>query len=145
LPVIDAYCPNCGRRVYVGEEDERVCPVCTGPLDITQLGESRAERIGRNEGMVREVNERIESAAQADGESSEELEEFVCECGSPDCTERISLKIAEYERVTAHPKRYVIALNHELPEVEVVVEKLPRYWVVEKNGEAAEAANDNGP
>jgi uncharacterized Zn finger protein (UPF0148 family) len=141
LPVVSAFCSNCGRRVYVGEEDDRVCPVCTGTLEIMHLEDSRAERIGKNEAMVREVNERIDSSARSNGDSGEDLEEFVCECGSAECIERISLNISEYERVRRRPNWFAIALNHEMADVEVVIEKLPRYWIVEKIGEAAEAAN----
>ena len=141
MPVVSAYCSHCGRRVYVGEEDERVCPVCTGPLDITDLEEGRAERIGKNEARVRELNDRIESSARSNGDSAEELEDFVCECGSSECTTRIGMKLSEYERICSRPNQFAIALNHEMPGVEVVTEKRARYWVVEKEGRAAKAAN----
>jgi hypothetical protein len=140
LPVVTAYCSNCGRRVYVGEEDERACPVCAGPLHVSFIEQGRAERIGQNEARVRKLNERIENSARADGDSQEELEDFVCECGSAECTTRIALTISEYQRVCAQPDRFAIAFNHELPDVEVVTEKLARFWVVEKTGEAADAA-----
>lgn len=33
---IAAYCPNCDRVVYLGEDDTSVCPVCSTPLIVTQ-------------------------------------------------------------------------------------------------------------
>jgi rRNA maturation endonuclease Nob1 len=27
-----ARCPNCNRKVYLGDEDTPICPVCSGPL-----------------------------------------------------------------------------------------------------------------
>jgi hypothetical protein len=141
MPVASAYCSHCGRRVYVGEEDERVCPVCTGPLDIDDVEEGRAERIGKNEARVREVNDRIENSARVNGDSAKELEDFVCECGSMECTTRITMKLAEYEQIASRPSQFAIAMNHEMRGVEVVTEKHQRYWVVEKVGRAAKAAN----
>jgi hypothetical protein len=107
---------------------------------MTELEEGRADRAGVNEAMFRELNERIEKAARANGETMQELEEFVCECASLDCTMRIPLKLAEYEAIRSHPNRFAIALNHDRPDMEVVVDKLPRYWVIEKTGRAAESA-----
>lgn len=107
---------------------------------MTQLEEGRADRTGANEAMFRELNERIENAARSNTESSEGLEEFVCECASLDCTMRIPMKLVEYETIRSHPNRYAIALNHDMPDVEVVVDRLARYWVVEKTGRAAESA-----
>jgi hypothetical protein len=143
LPVVSAYCPNCGRRVYVGEQDERVCPVCNGPLDITELETPRAERIGENEAMFREVNVRIDRARRNDQDSEKRIEEFVCECSSLDCTQRIAIRVGEYEKIRSHPNRYAIAHEHDVPDVEVVVDRLPRYWVVEKTGRAAESAEES--
>jgi hypothetical protein len=45
---------------------------------------------------------------------------------------------AEYERIRRSPTWFPIAVGHDLPEVEDVVEVSDRYAVVEKRGEAAE-------
>lgn len=83
----------------------------------------------RNQALFREVNERIEQIAEdfgADGQN-----QLICECGNPDCTQQIELTAAEYERVRAHASRFVVALNHENPETESVVEQNDRFAVVE--------------
>ena len=36
-----AYCPNCDRVVYLGEDDTSVCPVCSTPLIATEDGETK--------------------------------------------------------------------------------------------------------
>jgi len=48
----------------------------------------------------------------------------------------------EYEELRTNPTHFAVAPAemHIVPEVERVVEKRERYWVVEKQGEAAEVA-----
>ena len=38
---ITAYCPNCDRVVYLGEDDTTVCPVCSTPLIPTKETEGK--------------------------------------------------------------------------------------------------------
>ena len=52
---------------------------------------------------------------------------FVCECGDPDCTRTVCLSSREYEMVRASPTHFVIAANHENPEVECVVTESARF------------------
>ena len=42
----------------------------------------RAERIARNEALLRAINERLAEVSQVDGEG--EPVEFICECGDAD-------------------------------------------------------------
>src|SRR5581483_4553752 len=65
---------------------------------------------------------------------------FVCECADLDCRERIDLTAAEYEHVRAAPTRFVVRPGHERPSVERVVRRAGHYLVIEKQGEAGEAA-----
>jgi hypothetical protein len=101
---------------------------------------SRAERAGRNQALFREVNEQIASVYEAQDAPTDFLQ-FVCECIVPDCHEHVSLTHGEYERVRAHPRRFVVKPEHVSFEMEhVVAESGQRYAVVEKTGEAGEVA-----
>jgi hypothetical protein len=86
--------------------------------------------MARNEALFREVNERIEDV-QADF-AGDGRTDFLCECGSEDCTTPISLTLTEYEQVRENPKHFVIVPGHDIVDVERVVELTDRYAVVEK-------------
>jgi hypothetical protein len=60
---------------------------------------AREERLGENEALFREVNERIAEVAEEFLEigARDAPVEFNCECGAPDCTEQIPLTIVECE------------------------------------------------
>jgi hypothetical protein len=90
--------------------------------------ESRAERVGKNEALFREVNERIREITTYDSDI-----EFLCECGDPGCARPIVMRIAEYENVRTDAKRFVVVPGHEIPEVEAVVGTNERFTVVEKH------------
>jgi hypothetical protein len=72
---------------------------------------------------------------------------WACECAASNCLERISLTLAEYEAIREHPNRFAVIPSdaHFFPDVEVVVEKTDRYWVVEKIGEARRVAVELDP
>ena len=106
------------------------------------------ERVARNEALFREFNERVEDVAESldihsEGESLRI--EFVCECGSLDCTDRIELTRGQYEAVRADPRRFVVVPGHEDPRVARAVEQHPRFLVVEKLDHAAEIAIEHDP
>jgi hypothetical protein len=71
--------------------------------------------------------------------------EFLCECSNIDCTLRLPLTLAAYERVRVDPTQFVVAPGHDLPEIEDVVHRADGYQVVRKHGEAAELAEDRDP
>jgi hypothetical protein len=104
----------------------------------------REERIGKNEILLREVNERIEEiGAEAFGLSTIG---FVCECGDASCTQQVKLQLREYESVRKDARRFFTLPGHEAPEVESVVELHDRYQVVEKHdGLPGELAARNDP
>ena len=104
---------------------------------------AREQRLARNEALFREVNERI-----ADVSSSYELGdslEFLCECGSQDCLDAISIVRADYEQVRSEPDRFVVVTGHEIPEIERVLERRDGYVVVTKIGEAGAIAEETDP
>jgi hypothetical protein len=98
-------------------------------------GNVRAAKAARNQSLWREINERIRLVAEDSGDV-----EFLCECASLECTQTINLSVAEYEHVRGSPKRFPIALGHDLPAFEDVVAADGRYAVVEKTGKAGTAA-----
>lgn len=87
------------------------------------------DKEARSQALFREVNERIKQIAEDFG--SDGQNQLICECGNPDCTQRIELTPAEYEHVRAHASRFVVALNHDNPETESFVEQNDRFAVVE--------------
>jgi 3,4-dihydroxy-2-butanone 4-phosphate synthase len=102
------------------------------------------ENEARSQALFREVNEHIEGLGETftmDGEGS-----FICECGNPECRQAVGLTRAEYERIREHASRFVVALNHENPETESVVEQNDRFAVVESfGGEASRIARETDP
>jgi hypothetical protein len=98
-------------------------------------------RVGKNEALFREVNERIREITTYDGGV-----EFLCECGDPECTQPIVMSLAEYESVRSRATRFVIVPGHEVADVERVVERTDRFAVVEKlPGRPASLAAETDP
>ena len=103
--------------------------------------DSRADRIGKNEALFREVNERIREITTYDSDV-----EFLCECGDPGCAQPIVMSLEEYEAVRSDPKRFVVVPGHEIRDVEDVVETNERFAVVEKRpGIPTELAVETDP
>jgi hypothetical protein len=92
---------------------------------------AREERIGLNEAVFREVNERIEDLAETFDLTSEQLD-LICECGDASCEERISMSHEEYEQLRSESHLFAVYPGHEIPDVERVVGKRKGYDVVEK-------------
>jgi hypothetical protein len=97
---------------------------------------SREERIAHNESWARSLNER--RAAWVGGRG--ELTEFRCECGDRECEERIRVTDEEWTLARAEPNRFAVAPGHVAENFEAVVTSRPRFWLVEKFGEAGEIA-----
>jgi hypothetical protein len=106
---------------------------------------NRQERIGMNEAVFRDVNERIRDVASTFDLSAEPLD-LICECGDATCVERISLSRDEYERVRSNAQHFAVASGHVAPDVEEVVESRPGYDIVSKSkGVPAEIAQKTDP
>jgi hypothetical protein len=108
--------------------------------------EARASRLAKNEALFREVNERIAEITEGLS-NSQDLDGVVCECADPLCLDRVGpLTLAEYEKVRGDGRRFIIAAGHESPDVENIVDRQPRYWVVEKHeGVPADVARERDP
>jgi hypothetical protein len=105
------------------------------------------ERVGKNEAVFREVNERIRELSErlrSDGPT--DLISFVCECSAVDCHETVELTLAEYESVRSSPAHFLAVLDHLwAPEFEREVYRNDRYIVLEKLGAAEEQAEELDP
>jgi hypothetical protein len=106
--------------------------------------DERERRLGMNEAVFREVNERVEEVHEQVGSGTGPLV-IICECGVLACTERISVPIEEYERVRSDATHFLLQVGHEDPTVERMIENHGTYIVVEKEGvdveEVAEATD----
>jgi len=101
----------------------------------------RDERVGVNEALFREVNERIEDLQEQLGQAR--TFDIVCECGDGECMERFTITNAAYAALRSDARRFAVVPGHELPEVERTVEEHQGYFVVEKTDpEAAKAAEE---
>ena len=100
--------------------------------------DERERRLGLNEAVFREVNERVEEIHQTLGSNDGTLD-IICECGALTCTERISVPIAEYERVRSDPTHFLLQVGHEDPTVERMIENHETFIIVEKEGTDVEA------
>lgn len=105
---------------------------------------SRNDRIASNEGLLRDVNDRIEEVSQESGESNGVFD-FLCECGRESCTEVVRLTIAEYERVRDDEAHFLIFPSHETDDIEDVVVQDERYSVVRKHPDEAAVAQETDP
>jgi hypothetical protein len=104
-------------------------------------------RRAQNEALFREVNERIEeiSGGLAEGDQQPEELRLVCECGRQECAELLEATVAEYEAVRSNPRCFLVLAGHEQNEIERVIERNSRFFVVEKYEEAGEVATEHDP
>jgi hypothetical protein len=107
------------------------------------MSEDVERRLASNEDVFRDVNEGI-VRGQWPGDPQAPIG-FRCECARLGCNVLVALTLAQYEAVRANPRRFVIVSGHELPEVEVVVERHGGYSVVEKVGAAGDEAERQDP
>lgn len=108
---------------------------------------SEADRIAVNESLLRERNEAIEPMNRAIQWVDPPFADWHCECADPACSEPVQLAIAEYESIRTDPRRFLVAPDdrHVHGDVERIVEKHDRYWIVQKVGDAAKMAEALDP
>ena len=100
----------------------------------------RARRIGLNEALFREINERLETL-QENASRHLGVLELVCECGDRDCAERITLSIGEYQELRSDPLLFAVLPSPEIPDVEDVLQQMNGWLIVRKHeGEPAAVA-----
>jgi hypothetical protein len=103
--------------------------------------DDQARRAGQNQALFAQVNDRVRELNEV-FDTFTPYGSWACECADIGCMEQIELTLGEYEALRAQPGRFAVAPGdaHVVPEVEDVVAKTDRYWVVEKRGEAKQAA-----
>lgn len=102
------------------------------------------ERAARNEALFREVNEQVRSLAGRQDSAPTQVLIIICECGDDRCTDRLTLRLADYEAVRADPRRFFVMPGHE-NDFERVVERFDGYSIVEKEGQAGRVAEQTDP
>ena len=108
------------------------------------MGE-RERKLGLNEAMFREVNERLEELNRTFADFADHLQ-VVCECADIACAQMVDVPAADYERIRSDPLLFVLARGHEVVDVEDVVEEHETFEVVRKReGEAGRVARATDP
>ena len=113
-------------------------------MDGGEAGANRAERVGRNEALFRDVNERLRNLNETFAEITGTWE-VVCECVETTCAQPVVLSAGEYEAVRAVAERFIVSPGHVERGVERVIQQNERYAVVEKLGDAGEVARRTDP
>jgi hypothetical protein len=97
------------------------------------MNDERTRRVGQNEALYRQVNERIEGLNETFASLTGNFD-VVCECGELECADQISVSREQYERVRADPGRFIVRPGHEETDLERPVEDHGAYIVIEKHG-----------
>jgi hypothetical protein len=100
-------------------------------------------RVAANEAKLRDVNEAIERGRWPAEEG--ERVGFRCECARLGCDQVIELTMDEYEKVRAHPRRFVLIQGHEVPGEGTLFDSGSGWIVVEKRGHAGAVAEATDP
>ncbi len=101
------------------------------------LGQDRALMAAKSQSLFREVNERVK--LMNDGaDVGELLSGWICECAADGCVRRVDMTLAEYDEIREDGARFFVAPGdeHVWADVERVVRRNDRFWVVEKSGDA---------
>jgi len=93
--------------------------------------DERERRIGRNEALFRQVNERLEEMNTGLEELTDAMA-LVCECGDLDCSDQIEMSHSEYEEIRSDPALFAVKPGHETAGVEEVVRRAGSFDVVRK-------------
>ena len=109
-------------------------------------GDIRDDRAAKNESLFRDHNESVEmDHAVYHGANPAE---WICECADETCATSVQLTVVEYEAVRANAAHFLVAPNDDhtaASDIERVVKREERYWVVEKIGRAAEVSERFDP
>jgi hypothetical protein len=92
--------------------------------------DERDRRIGLNEAVFREINERIEEVATTF--EVRDVLDLICECGDASCTSRIQMAPEDYEKLRSDPTTFAVVSGHEVLDVEEIVARHKTYEVVRK-------------
>lgn len=103
--------------------------------------DERRRRAADNQAMFRSINERIEDLNEAFDQFGG-YGRWTCECANVHCADSIEMSMIEYESLREHPTRFAVAPSdeHFVADVEIVVSRSERYWIVEMVGAGGERA-----
>jgi len=90
----------------------------------------RRERARRNEEFFRGANQAI--LREAEPVPAAQPIEFLCECASLTCVDRLRLAPREWRNAHENDRTFVVLPGHEYLDVERIVRREERYTVVEK-------------
>ena len=95
-----------------------------------------------NESTFRDINEQLSAIG-----GSEALRDVVCECSRAGCTALVTVSEAEYEAARADGHHFIVAPSQEHVDlsVETIVVRNDRFWLVEKQGTAADVSEALDP
>jgi hypothetical protein len=128
------------KAARAGEVAEALDPRGAGSKDY-----ERQQRLGRNEAIFRDVNERLTDLNETLAAFTEKMQ-VVCECGDGECIEQISMSPEEYEALRAESTHFAVVPGHDDAEVEEVVDTRDGYHVVRKRtGIPARIAEETDP
>ena len=112
------------------------------------MSESSSERrLAENEVVFRQLNEQVKKSIDETNQLAADHGQpeyvitqgpkapalhFYCECSDENCTKRVKINYTEYNEIHKNRDHFVVALGHEVPEIEHVVRKESGYNVVKK-------------
>lgn len=100
----------------------------------------REKRLGLNEAVFREVNERIEGISKLFRWGKREPLDLVCECSNATCVRRIEMSQADYQALRSDETHFALYPGHADAEIEEVIASHAGYEIVAKRGPAAKIA-----
>jgi hypothetical protein len=103
-------------------------------MNVVGGGESKERQAAVVQSLFREVNQRIVEVANGS------TTEILCECCQDECTEPLVIPTNEYAAIRDSSTRFVVIAGHYDPTLERVVAEQDGYMIIEKFGEAGEAA-----
>jgi hypothetical protein len=86
-----------------------------------------SDRLARDRGLFREVNDRLLAMAPSD-----DAVEFLCECSDRECVSTAALSFDEYRRIRSNPAWFIVTPGHEVPAIERVLSEANGYAIVER-------------
>jgi hypothetical protein len=109
------------------------------------MTDERIRRIGQNEALYRQVNEKVRGINEGVATMMGTFD-ILCECGTLECMEHISVTPQVYEQTRADPHRFIVLPGHQIDDIEAVVSEHGNYIVLEKlPPEAREIAEEMDP
>ncbi len=90
------------------------------------------ERLALNQAVFRVANERMLAWPEERSRPPDEPLSIFCECSHEDCRRKLRVDRPTYEAVRTNSRHFLVAVGHDQPKVEHVVDQNELYAVVEK-------------